>query len=93
LQQPGRQPSSRYSVAVNIVAICIVSRIWEDYIKMYLREIRWEVEDWIRLSQNKDWSFRHFPRITRIALTVSYCFLVSLQRCWLCIGSKYCVRL
>jgi hypothetical protein len=27
---------------------------WEDNIKMYLREIRWEVVDWIHLAQDRD---------------------------------------
>jgi hypothetical protein len=29
-------------------------RKWEDNIRMYLREIWWEVVDWIHLSQNRD---------------------------------------
>jgi hypothetical protein len=29
-------------------------RKWEDNIKIYLREIRWGVMDWIDLAQEKD---------------------------------------
>jgi hypothetical protein len=28
---------------------------WEDNIKMYLKEIEWEVMDWIHLAQDRDW--------------------------------------
>jgi len=27
---------------------------WEDNSRMYLREIEWEVVDWIRLAQDRD---------------------------------------
>jgi hypothetical protein len=27
--------------------------IWEDNFKMYLKDIKWDVEDWIRLAQNR----------------------------------------
>jgi hypothetical protein len=29
-------------------------RRWDDNIKMDLREIRWEVVDWIRFAQDRD---------------------------------------
>jgi hypothetical protein len=29
-------------------------RRWEDDIRMYLREMGWEVGDWIHLAQDKD---------------------------------------
>jgi hypothetical protein len=30
------------------------NRRWEDNIRMDLREIRWEVVDWMHLTQNRD---------------------------------------
>jgi hypothetical protein len=29
-------------------------RIWEDNIKIYIREIQWESFDWIHLAQDRD---------------------------------------